>query len=59
MQCPPVTDSEILEGKLALAIVKGSAATKAKELFVASRWDLDTNNLVFCMAIRTAERCCI
>ena len=57
MQRPPIIDSEILERELALSIVKGAAATKAKELFVASRRDLDTDNLVFCLAIRTAELC--
>jgi len=57
MQRPPVLDSEIFERELALSIVKGAAATKAKELFVASRRDLDTDNLVFCPAIRTAEFC--
>ena len=57
MQRPPITDSEILERELALSIVKGAAATKAKELFVASRRDLDTDNLVFCLAMRTAELC--
>jgi hypothetical protein len=57
MQRPPVIDSEILERELALSIVKGAAAAKAKELFVASRRDLDRDNLVFCLAIRTAELC--
>ena len=57
MQRPPVIDSEILERELALSIVKGAAATKAKKLFVASRRDLDPDNLVFCLAIRTAELC--
>jgi hypothetical protein len=38
-QSPPVIDSEILERELALSIVKGAAATKAKKLFVASRRD--------------------
>ena len=51
MQRPPVIDSEILERELALSIVKGTTATKAKELFVASR-DLDTDNLVFGLAVR-------
>ena len=37
--------------------MKGAAAAKAKELFVASRRDLDTDSLVFCLAIRTAELC--
>jgi hypothetical protein len=55
MQRLPVINSEILERELALSIVKGAAATKAKELFVASRRDLDTDNLVFCLAIRTAK----
>jgi hypothetical protein len=59
MQRPPVLDSEILERELALSIVKGAAATKAKELFVASRRDLDTDNLVFCLAVRTVELCCL
>ena len=59
MQRPPVIDSEILERELALSIVKGAAAAKAKELFVASRRDLDTDNLVFCMAIWTTELCCV
>jgi len=57
MQPPPFIDSEILERELALSIVKGTAATKAKELFVASRRHLDTNNFVFCLAIWTAELC--
>ena len=57
MQRPPVIYSEILERELALPIMKGAAATKAKELFVASRRNLDTDNLVFCLAIRTAELC--
>jgi len=57
MQRPPIIDSEILERELALSIVKGAAAAKAKELFVASRRDLDTDNLVFCLAIRTVELC--
>jgi len=39
MQRPPIIDSEILERELALSIVKGAAATKAKKLFVASRRD--------------------
>ena len=59
MQRPPITDSEILERELAFSIVKGTTATKANELFVASRRDIDTNNLVFCLAIRTAELCCL
>ena len=42
MQRPPVIDSEILERELALSIVKGAAATKAKKLFVASRRDRTT-----------------
>ena len=57
MQRPPIIDSEILERELALSIVKGAAAAKAKELFVASRRDLDTDHLVFCLAIRTVELC--
>ena len=57
MQRPLIIDSEILERELALSIVKGAAAAKAKELFVASRRDLDTDNLVFCLAIRTVELC--
>jgi len=57
MQRPPVIYSEILERELALSIVKRTTATKANELFVASRRDLDANNLVFCLAIRTAELC--
>ena len=57
MQRPPVIDSKILERELALSIVKGAAATKAKELLVASRRDIDMDNLVFCLAIRTAELC--
>ena len=57
MQSPPITDSEILERELALSIVQGTAATKAKELLVASRRDFDTNNFVFCLAIWTAELC--
>ena len=57
MQRPPIIDSEILERELALSIVKRTTATKANELFVASRRDLDADNLVFCLAIRTAELC--
>ena len=57
MQRPPVIYSEILERELALSIVKRTTATKANELFVASRRDLDRDNLVFCLAIRTAELC--
>ena len=57
MQRPPITDSEILERKLALSIVKGTTATKANELFVASRRYLDADNPVFCLAVRTAELC--
>jgi hypothetical protein len=57
MQRPSITNSEILERKLALAIVKGATATKANELFVASRRYLDADNLVFCLAVRTAEFC--
>ena len=57
MQRPPITDSEILERELAFSIVKGTTATKANELFVASRRDLDADNLVFCLAVRTAELC--
>ena len=57
MQRPPVIDSEILERELALSIVKGTTATKANELFVASRRYLDADNLVFCPAIRTAKLC--
>ena len=55
MQRPPITDSEILERELALSIVKGTTATKANELFVASRRDLDADNLVFCLAVRTTK----
>jgi len=57
MQPPPVIDSEILERELALSIVKGTAATKAKELLVVSRRYLDAHNLVFCLAIRTTKLC--
>jgi hypothetical protein len=57
MQRPPVIDSEILERELAFSIVKGAATAKAKELFVASRRDLDTDNPVLRLAIRTAELC--
>ena len=57
MQPPPVIDSEIPERELALSIVKGTTATKANELFVASRRYLDADNLVFCLAVRTAELC--
>jgi hypothetical protein len=57
MQRPPVLDPEILERELALSIVKGAAATKAKELFVASRRDLDTDNLVFCLDLKSPGRC--
>jgi hypothetical protein len=57
MQRPPVIDSGILERELALSIVKGAAATKANELFVVSRRGLDADNLVFCLAVRTAELC--
>ena len=57
MQRPPVIDSEILERELALSIVQGATATKANELFVASRRYLDADNLVFCLAVRTAELC--
>ena len=55
MQRPPITNSEILERKLALSIVKGATATQANELFVASRRDLDADNLVFCLAVRTTK----
>ena len=55
MQRPPITDSEILERELALSIVKRTTATKANELFVASRRDLDADNLVFCLAVRTTK----
>ena len=57
MQPPPVIDSEILERELALSIVKGTAATKAKELLVVSRRRLDADNLVFCLAVRTTQLC--
>jgi len=57
MQRSPVADSEILERELALSIVKGTTATKANELFVARRWDLDADNLVFCLAVRTTKFC--
>ena len=55
MQRPPITDSEILERELAFSIVKGAATAKAKKLFVASRRDLDTDNLVFGLAVRTTK----
>ena len=57
MQPPPVSDSEIPERELALSIVKGAAATKAKELLVVSRRCLDADNLVFCLASRTTKLC--
>jgi hypothetical protein len=57
MQPPPVINSEILERVLALSIVKGTAATKAKELLVVSRRRLDADNLVFCLAVRTTQLC--
>ena len=57
MQPPPFIDSEILERELALSIVKGTAATEAKDLLVVSRRCLDADNLVFCLAIRTTKFC--
>ena len=57
MQPPPVINSEILERVLALSIVKGTAATKAKDLLVVNRRRLDADNLVFCLAVRTTKLC--